>query len=165
MGVSQTGLTPSVHTGVSSAAAATALLEGLGLCPSAGLVSALARKESADALFLKGQAEHAAAEYAAVAQELKGWPELVGAVRANRAGALMEIGRVEEALQEANRAVDVAPGSVAGWKRKMNAHEKKGERESAVAAGKVLVRLLGGKEREKVEKRLRSLETRWFWQR
>lgn len=165
VGVSRTGLTPSVHRGVSSAAIATALLEGLDLNPSAGLVSALARKELADALFLDGQATQAAAEYAAVAQELKEWPELVGAVRANRAGALMEVGRVEEALQEANRAVDVAPGSVAGWKRKMNAHEKRGERERAVAAGKVLMRLLRGKERENVEKRLRKLETRWFWQR
>lgn len=163
VGVTPGGATPFIQPAQRTVAAVVAMLADLDLHPAEALVAALQDKERADAHFTAGRLDDAVAAYARAAAALHVCPRLESAARANWAAALLEMGQVDDALRQANQAVDCAADGVGAWKRKMDAHERRGEREMAVKCGEVLMRLVGSREREALQKRVRKLQSKWRW--
>lgn len=154
VGVAGRGVVKGVH----GCEGACELLESCGVVPRAGVKGALTRKEQGNRALRTGDAVGALESYGA-ALGLLGDAEggVRAAVLANRSAALLGLGRAEEALGEANAAVDADPGSSPAWRRKAEAHVAKRETEKAVSALEVVAKL-DPRVREQVEKRIRKLE-------
>lgn len=165
LAITPTGQPPFVQKGVCSIEALRALLQQLAVPTNEPVFHGLAVQALGDARFLAGEFRAARGLFCGAAGELRDWPDLRAAALSRAAGACLRLGEPGEALRLANEAVDSDPGLPAAWRRKGRAHEACGERESALEAAKVFVRLASGRQREEGAVWVKRLERRWFWQR
>lgn len=124
------------------------------------VVSAVEKKHVADTLFRRAAYAEAIPAYEEAAEALADVRDLYVAVLCNWSCALVECGRLEEALTVANRAVEVDAGRAAAWRRKAQVHERLRHTELAVTSWQTWGRLANCE--TEAEQNVRRVK-RWAW--
>jgi len=119
-----------------------AILERLEQLGYLGASSPKGDRNLAGNLFESGRYEEAAASYEALVAEN---PD-DGALRASYAGALGTLGRYDEALEQLDRAVELEPLNAEAYHNRGLVHERKGQREAAIAQYRSALRYRPGYE-------------------
>jgi tetratricopeptide (TPR) repeat protein len=144
---------------------------GLELSPA--VISGLEEKEVGNYAFARGNVLKAVTSYTTALRLLEeengagrsySRSRVRSAILANRSGAYGSLKSWDEALQDANSAVDAFPGLASAWKRKAEAEEALGNRDRALKSVETALNLENSKDRRKaLEDWKAKLEARVQW--
>lgn len=166
VGICQKGMPPTIESGLREPVLVVEFAERIaGRKLDEKLCSGLLRKDEGNVQFLSGDLSGALSSYTTAVVLLREFSaHLTSLVLCNRSAVLLELGDVEKSLADANAAIDLEGGLAVAWKRKGLAHEALVQRESAIAALQMWVRLEGTKSsKQEADKRIKALgRRRWF---
>lgn len=156
VGISYHAELPRIQTGVKTLDDAVSLIRSFGHTPSTALLEALQSKDRGDRLLNDGDAQGALTAYNSALAVLESRPRLLSRVLCNRSAAFREMKLGQEALRDANEAVEIEPSLAGAWKRKAQAHESLKDTDMAIQGWKMWGKLSGQK--KEAERKVRKLK-------